>query len=168
MIACALVYFSFQKAFPEVKILTFWHNTVFIFHQIQGITLLSALYYVNGSQGCNFPAHLGFQEDVDYFFVVVTVFILHRTDPFRKLISSHRYLSYSQAPEHSWHSLSGVFLWPCMLWCKLLLLEVMGGVYVLTSISQVADQQLELTDTLQHTSLLVSLSIPGDYGSHLE
>lgn len=35
------------------------------------------------------------------FVVVVTGFILHRTDPFRKLISSCLYLSYSQAPKHA-------------------------------------------------------------------
>lgn len=168
LITCALVYFSFQKAFPEVKKLSFWCNTVFIFCPIQEITLLCAFSYVNGSQGCNFPAHLGCQEDVDYFVVFVTVLILHRTDPFRKWISSHPHLSYPQAPEHCWHFLSGVFLCPCMLWCKLLLLAVTGNVYMLTSIWQVSDQQLELTDILQHTSLLVSLSISTDYGSHLE
>lgn len=93
---------------------------------------------------------------------------LDRTDPFRKWISSDPCLSYFQAPEHSWHFLSGVFPWSCMLRCQLLLVEVTGSVYMLTSIWQVADQQLELTDILQHTFLLASLSTPGDYGSHLE
>lgn len=111
MIACALAYLSFQKALPEVKILPFWCNTLFIFCPIQEITLLSTLSYVNGSQGCNLPSHFGCKEGVD-FFIVVTVFILHRTDHFRKLISSHPYLSFSQAPEHSWHFLSGIFLCP--------------------------------------------------------